>query len=412
MKLVRWTDEECLAVGTKALEYMHHSSDVIQAFKKAQREVLPRSRHRTERALQQARSPSASRSLDRLLAEARQETGAPKLQLSPGNIEPPDAPIKNEPGKVVRWSREELGLMAWAHDKMREQGDTRPMSSVIYDVQRHVLPLSRRRVKTSLHVACSKKDGGRPAMAMLLDQGRAFIKTLPPEQRPGYQPPAPPPEPVAVAAPEQAPQAPPTLLETSPATAPGTQRETRLSDAAKAFGDSVMAAIDVLLGAHETLLLSEMQHRLSRVADDVVSRLGGNIKDLVHQSISAELGGPIAVPAPPVAAPEPLPAPPPPDPPKPKHLTVDIIGLLGAQAETLRKTFNGDTTFNFIDASDREWQPRNAPIIMMTKFVSHRFENICRNAGAKPIRINGGVTAVVSAVDSLRKTAGLAPYHH
>lgn len=379
-KLIRWLPSEQRQVASYALPLMdEHGMQIVDAFMKAQKVALPRVRWHSIEALRRMNYGSASSTMRRIVEEARKNPGhAPAPAPKP---KPPSPTGKT----LTRWTTHENALLARHVKAMQDAGDTRSLALLCFEAQQHVLPPDRHRSKDSLLVT-------RRTLVAAHENGLRNIWTLPPLPAP------------AAPASELTPEPPPAPQESAPAPAPAATQATQappilsrhsgLSDAARAFGDTVMGALDTLLSHHASLIMAEVQSRMGRLADQVAASLTDNIKVIVHGAIEKELG--------PIGPTE--------EPPRPRRLVVDVVGLIGQQVEEVRKSFNGDTDIRFISADHGgTWSPRTENCVLVTKFISHDVQDKVKSWGFKPVFANGGAASVIEAIEGLRKQRGFPP---
>lgn len=389
--LVRWTNEEMATVASYALALMSHDKRLgaVQAFDMSQRSCLPKNRfHGRTTFVQMARKGRIERALDAARATA---STVPLPAVDPKQEHP-------ERGDKVMWTLRERTLVAREVQKLQAAGHQGKLVDLMFQVQSKVLDPTRHRHRHSIYATLH-------ARREYFEEAVRNIWTLPPEE----PEPAPMPEP-AQAPPEPAepPQAPPPA---SAAPIPPVNRQQRLSEAAKVFGETVMGALDVLLATHASLLMQEVHARLETLADEVTSKLGGNIRSLVHTTIERELGPVPDDPARPNWAPAPAPAAPSVEP-TPRKLPIDVVGLTGHPIEEVRRAFNGDCDIRFIDPEHvGGWTPRTHSILAV-RFISHKAEDKCNKHGVKPIRVNGAGLSVIHAIRALRREAGFPDAVH
>jgi hypothetical protein len=396
--VINWRHEERLLVAAHALPLVDDKQmNIYDAFMRAQKKCLHRSRWRERTSLPRSNSPSHGSLLTNALAEVR----AMPPEQRPGYVAPleVDEPIAVQPapapppektyglgGHKVFWTDREKALLA--REIIRAGSENEVLRSgaraVFERAQVAVLPVDRRRPKAALY-------GKKRSLQNVFLEGKQRIWTLPPDEP--ETPEAPPaPEPVEAAAPVEAPTPLPTV--------PGS-----LSEAAKAFGDTMMSALDVLLGSHATMLMAEVQARLNRVASDVSDKLQANILGIVHASIERELGA--IQPPPPAPAPESSHQ----EAPRQK-LVIDVVGLRSDLTHFVREAFNnGDTDLRFIGPEASTWNPRSKHAVVLTKFTGHHVMNKCKEFGIKPTYANGAAASVIEAIGKLRQQHGTGAAH-
>jgi hypothetical protein len=417
---VRWTPSEWQRVAAHSLRHLDKGLQLAQALMKAQVSALPKERRRDEETLRKSAYPSSS-SAAKYIAEAR---ALPKEELEA--IAPPPAPRKppaprvkldegrdySRPGHLIKWTTLEKARVARQVKAWQDAGDQRALSRLIIEAQELVLDADRRRPIGSIHVGAAKKTNDRLMVDGLANQW--LIKD---------EPAAPPPR----AEPEPEPQAQETAQESAApvlATTPPAPERSRLSEAARVFGDTVMSALDVLLRVHTEELLRGVEARVATVAQEiglsVAAQIERGMRDTVHKIVELELGGP-------VASPTPTGETPPPvlggktafefiDPalvePKPARLRVDVVGLVGNNIDEVRRAFNGTTDLRFIDPDQlNAWAPhRGRHVVCAVKWIPHKAKSKLRSVGMKPINVTGSVGTVIHAIEELHRSAGV-PVH-
>lgn len=81
---------------------------------------------------------------------------------------------------------------------------------------------------------------------------------------------------------------------------------------------------------------------------------------------------------------------------------VDVVGLLGSQADVVKRACGNQWSLRFLSAEEVERQPITAPdAIMLRKFVSHSAQERIKKAGAKLHYANGAADSVIAQLNSL-----------
>ena len=190
------------------------------------------------------------------------------------------------PGGVHWTTFEKAQLARYVIERRRDHHDKRVLGALFIAGQEVLFPEDRRRSRDGIYatrVANEKAfEDGKAAMWML-DRGT----------------PAP-----AMPAPAEAVSAPVVPIAAEPATSPPAARESTLSEAAKAFGDTMMTALDALLSKQAEQIMVQVRERIGRVADEVADGLREHVANMVHASLEKELG--------PLPSPSVVPTPPPP----------------------------------------------------------------------------------------------------
>lgn len=136
---------------------------------------------------------------------------------------------------------------------------------------------------------------------------------------------------------------------------------------------------------------------LENLRADVLARmdaLQGGLDSLLHPE-------PLAEPAP--AAPA-TPLPPPPK----KKVRVAVVSLLNSQRALIEREFGSLFDLRIMDSEDQRKGGRLEAVVSsceylvaLTNFITHSTEASARNAGAKLIRVSGGMTALRNALTDL-----------
>jgi hypothetical protein len=421
------------------LPHLDKGVPVYNALVKAQR-VLSKDRHRTEEALRTVAVPSALQ-IPKYVAQARalseEERAALTIVKPPRKLPPPRGPKypadlqRNYTGKF-RWTTKEKALITRMVLWFQEQEVPGTLARLIIEAQELVLPRDRRRSLAGI----KQGDVHAPnSLNMkLIEEGKAnlwLINTIPFEP-PVAQKTTDEPETttdersdgeVLQAAAEKAPDEAPEAL---PAPTPLPTPQRALSEAAKAFADTVMVALDQLLHTHSELLLSKVDTRISTMSQDMGMQIAAMIergmRQTVHQLVEAELG-PVNTPQ---AAPSPsstgeAPAPvasvqaqhePEADTERARMLKVDVVGLVGVSITKVRESFNGTTDLRFIDPDQlNAWAPhKGRHVVCATKWIPHKAKYKLKAVGMQPINVSGGVGTVIHAIEELHRQHGV-PMH-
>jgi hypothetical protein len=434
---VRWIPAEWLKVAVNMLPHLDKGMPVLNALVKAQR-VLPKDRHRTEEALRAVAVPSALQ-VPKYVAQARalseEERAALTIVKPPRKLPPPRGPKypadlqRNYTGKF-RWTTKEKALITRMVLWFQEQEVPGTLARLIIEAQELVLPPERRRSLAGI----KQGDVHAPnSLNMkLIEEGKAnlwLINTIPFNPPVAQETTADEPETtdersdgevLQAAAETQAPEASEALAAPTPSPTP----QRTLSEAAKAFGDTVMLALDQLLATHSDLLLSKVDARISTMSQDMGMQIAAMIergmRQTVHQLVEAELGPvntPQAAPSPSSTGEAPAPvasvqAQHEPEAERARMLKVDVVGLVGLNITKVRESFNGTTDLRFIDPDQlNAWAPhKGRHVVCATKWIPHKAKFKLKAVGMQPINVSGGVGTVIHAIEELHRQHGV-PMH-
>lgn len=318
-----------------------------------------------------------------------------------------------QPMHSVRWKDPELARVARrVAYYQRELQDTRVLSRLIKVAQDIELPPDRRRSPAAI-------DSGLARMRKELIRGFTLAHTLLTDvpfdpSLTAYPEPTPAPGAVfefvdesklqeAAAAPEVA-QAP----EPVSAPTPPPQARAPVTEPIRAFGEVFAQGMSDLIQNMTRQMMSELELRLSamseRLMQNAIDTMARGVTTMVHSALERELGGPVD------SAPQSF------DLPRgatlPDALQLDVVGLIGHQITEVRKQLNGYAdSMRFIDADQvGSWTPRKT-VVINTKFISHAVEGKCRSKGVKPIRVQGGASAMVNAIKELYAQEGITLPH-
>lgn len=415
---IRWTPANWQIVAASAIPYLDKGKSVPQALALAQR-ALPKDRRRSEEEL---KGMPWQQSTKKYIAEARALSPEKRAEIAP----PPPPRAKPAPRKSAdegrnysesgtkRWTTLERAKVARKIKQWRDAGDTRSLSRLIIEAQELVIEPDRRRAITSIQ---SGTTGGKNQQ--LYEEGLKNIWLLKADDEAAAAAAAE----TIVATPETTPEA---AAGTPAAGAPETAQATNappmqvgaLSEAAKAFGETVMGALDKLLAVHTGVVLTEVYAKLSAMAtqtsNEIAAQIESGMRAAVHRMVESELGGPIPlvpdVPAPVAAAaaaavdatPQPEPA--------PRALKVDVVGLHnGAMEQQVRAAFNGNTELRFFDPDSRNgYAPhRGRHCIVVTQRIPHTLKHKIKAAGIEPIYVKSTTGHVIHAIEELHRAVGV-----
>jgi hypothetical protein len=457
-KYIRWTHAEWLKVAVNMLPRLDRGESNLVALANAMRKVVAKNRWQSDQFIAHTCQPKRAQGLlkswlDKARALPEAERNA-LLVLTPAQrfaLENPDAP-KPEPkprksqakpdterliaragsdkGRVykggAKWTTREWALIARMVKWFQTHGVTLALSRLVIEAQELVLDADRRRSLPGIQASIGN---GRLERAIAVGMQNAYLVTDVP-----FNPPHPPGSEPA----EEAAQAPetaqieaisPQSVQTQPEAptrplAAGTLRED-MSAAAQAFGNTVMQALDTLLGHHTQLVLSSMEARLAessaRMAAEVASMVQNGMRRAVADMLAHELGGAVS------EAPQPggITAPAPPIPPKhhnpvppsanrPEQLKVDVVGFeIGEQQTTVEKAFAGEVDLRFIhpDKINVFAPHRGRHVVMMVGRVPHSLGDKFRAAKVEPIYVKRTPGHVIHAIEELQRARGMQSAH-
>jgi hypothetical protein len=399
---MRWDADEYRRVAANALGYLEQGLPLARAFKRAQVLALASRRHRSTEELERLSGQNGNtlqKYVDAMRALKPEELApflvTPKAEPKPasktGRVR---AVTPNPKGTRVDWTTLEKARVARELQQLRAAGDGgRSLSTLVIIAQQTALPRDRWRASTGIHsanyVGALKRDMDEGARNIWMLDEAPPIEATPAPQQPASEP--------------QAPQAAP-------------RASSGLADAARVFAETLQGALGTLLQAQASHLLGQLEAHTANVAQSVAQGIAAHIQQSlqssVHDLIAAELGGPVATPP---AAPAPAAAPEPEatqEAARPKRVKVDIVGLLASQAAEVKKAFNGTTDLLFVETTQaKRWTPRpGAEVVINTKWISHSVEDRCRVGHVKPVRVSGGPSAFIHAIEELHRAQGI-PTH-
>jgi hypothetical protein len=438
---IRWTPSEWQLVAAYAIHHIDKGVPVNRALEKAQRSALPKARHHDEDDIRRMIWRASTK---KYIEEARALPPEKRAEIAPPPP-PRKAPLPRprldegrdydrQPGRLIKWTTLEKARVARQVNQWRAAGDTRPLSRLIIEAQELVIERDRRRPIRSIQVAA--QPGGLNDRMLAEGTANEWLLTDP-QAAAAIQAPATTAAPATTttntaapattAAPaEPSPIAAPQGAEAAHAPTPLPHTPNALSDAARAFGEVVMGALDNLLAVHTETLMREVYARMSaamsaqaeatsrQIAEQTAAMVERGMRETVHRIVEAELGGPVA--PPPVttetpaqqqaAAPAPTPEP---ETPRSKVLRVDVVGLVGNNISEVRSAFNGNTDLRFIDPDQLNgWAPhKGRHVVCATKWIPHKSKDKLRAAGVRPINVTGSVGTVIHAIEELHRAHGM-----
>jgi hypothetical protein len=410
----RWSAEQWRAVTAHAAPLIARGKAPLAAVMIAQRAVLPKHRRRDEESVQHSLAPSGAGA--KYLEEARKLLPEPLPEAPKPERRKPAPRVKldagrnyaRQPGSVIRWTAMEKARVARWIKQQRDAGDTRALSRLIIEAQEVVLDVDRRRPIASIQAGGAAGSEDRDGLnGRMYQEGLTKLWLLPAE--PEVQAPT-----------EETPATPETFQEAAQAEAAPTASPVRregLSEAARAFGETVMDALDKLLAVHTDTLLTAVYAKLSAAAADTSAQIAAQIerglRDTVHKIIEVELGpvGPSTAGEAPAPDPSLVQAPAPEEESPVKRLKVDVVGLhTGSMEQEVRQAINGHADLRFIPPEARGgFAPhKGRHCIVVTQRIPHALKHKIKAAGIEPIYVKSTPGHVIHAIEELHRASGLA----
>lgn len=477
---MRWTPDEWLKVATLALGFLedHGYTKADEALDAAQRAVLPSHRWRESKDIRKQAGDNgvwhdymgrvmAMTHEERLAILAREvKSPEPKHAEVIDETPPPPAPEpvaeakiykrrtkaeralhppgdrsggeycytpreildmvpQDAGGHVVRWTRKEWALLArgvkWVEANRSDL--PRTWQKLLY-AQTFVLDRDRQRPAASISQSAidskRRKAIDEPLALGMSDEWT--IKHIP-FNPPGSEAQAettaePPVEPVTVA-PEAAPAMPlPPIPAPVAIPAPPAQLST-LAEAAKAFGETIMGALDQLLATHSRLMMEQVNARLTASAQEVGTQVAAlietSLRKTVHTIVETELGGPVAAPH------APAPNVPPSTaggvnidavhshqlPRTARRLKVDIVGVNEKILAEIKERMPADIDARLVHGNQiHSYTPsRDRQCILITERIPHAMFNKIKREKIDPIYTKPTAGHVMHAVEELQRAA-------
>lgn len=360
------------------------------AFVAAQR-VLPKARHRARPQLVHARHKGVLANERRRWLE-RLKAGTAKLEVVEQKA-PAASPAKPSymkaalaiPEKVkqmraaygegtsVRWTPDEWALVTRDYDA-RRLTDDQPEVYSLYDAQDAVLPVERRRAIGGL-----QKSWREGRIAESMEEARRNARTLRAEES------------AALGEQSLTPTA-PAVVEPTPIQA--TPAASTTAPTSEAFAAQVAKVMTSAI--HQVLDLHTLH--VKTVLDARLDTLLAAVRAEVHHSLELELG---PVSAPPAASSVFTT----PDSTTPR-LRIDVVGLEGTTRGQVQQRYaNGHGAgldLRFYDGNGSGWDKPAPHAVLVTKFISHRAQNIAKNSGAEMHFANGALGSVIEQIERLR----------
>lgn len=296
---------------------------------------------------------------------------------------------------LVRWNDREHALIA--HEvsallrKDRKVGAVDLVTAVLH-AQHKVLPRERWRPRTGLMQGCYKTGSDR-----LIDRLREAMKT----QTGLHSTPIPP-----------IPTEP--LTSTAPAPTPASEPPIPAANAPAVTGTSAIE--EALVSLVRTVVRQGLPILAQAVAEQAITMLRADllhdIDKAVRQGVHDVVGGPTEPTPPqpqaqsqeqPKAEPTLSVVPPAARPAILEKQRVDVIGLLGAQANVVRSAMGKAFDLRFVASDYAEHQRSVAPIVVLcTKFVNHSAQEKAKSRGAHVLFANGAAQSVIEQLQHLQ----------
>jgi hypothetical protein len=390
-----WTPDDYRAVALKAVPLVDEGRTVRVAFLEAQKEVLPAIKHRVsrdiggkslvgmERFLEEARALLKPRASDRM-AKARAVQAAQGRKTEAEGRKP-----------MVYWTMLEKARVA--REMKNTEGLDFKLSKRVVLAMEAVLPPDRWLSRGSISGACGKSG----SMKRQMEEGAANEWILKKEE-------------AAVAAPtpvDASNEVGAMLARAGEAPDPAPAAPGSLAEASRAFADTMQAAVGALMRATALHTMQTLDAKLDGLVNTITERLHNDLRATVMSTMEAELGGPVRPPLEPKA---------PTEAPAAKvevtagfsRLKVDVLGLPDNEAAAVKRAFNGNTDLRIMTTEHaHHWLPRtDCTVIQNTRIMSHKVSDRLKKHGIKPIRVTGGPSVVIAAIEALHQSAGIAAH--
>ncbi len=381
----RWVPSEWLRVAVFALPLIDKGGTLTkELLDKAQRRALPKARHRdldslkaavwtiAPKYIEQARAMTPEQRAEIAPPPVPRKTPAPRKKLDEGRD-------YSKPGQSVRWTTLEKARVARQVDAFKAAGDKRVLGRLIIEAQELVVEPDRRRPVNSIRQGSTYND-------LMIEEGRANAWLLDEvdEQRKAEAETV---MEIVTARPETA---------AAPAAAlPIDSTPRALSEAAKAFGDTVMSALDKLLAAHAESIFAKFSAMASTTSAQIAARIEQGMRETVHQIVEAELGGPVSAAA--------------------RRLRVDVFGFPNKlDWSRVQSAFNGRTDLRFFNPDDaRRYVPEHGSrVLFLTERIPPAVMNSIEAAGIKPTIVKSSTGEVIEAIKALHEAEGVPLAQH
>lgn len=457
---IRWHGDEWLALAVNMQLRLDKGESNLVALSTAMRKVLPKDRHQHDEYLHKLMQPKwFAKSVAPRLAEAAAlspEERNKLLVLTPAQrfaLENPDAPKperakstgKNkrvpdnerllapagiDKGRVynngTRWTTLEKAKLVRMVEYFQSHGVKSALSRLVIEAQELVMPADRRHnikgIQASVSTGQLERVIAEGKQNLWLLDGIPFDPPKPPRGEPEAAETA---QESQETAQNEAITAEPVQTPPEPTRAPlpgGTLRS-EMSFAAQAFGNTVMQALDTLLGHHTQMVLASIEARLNASAAshaaEVAAMVEAGMRKAVASMLAHELGGPVApavtapAPAAPLSTKTPPPAPHhhhnpvPPSADRAEQLKVDVVGFEdGAQEKLVNSAFTGEVDLRFIhpDKMSSFAPHRGRHVVMMIGRVPHALSEKFRASKVTPIIVRRTPGHVIHAIEELQRS--------
>jgi hypothetical protein len=323
------------------------------------------------------------------IAQVAQEANVEQAEQVAAQAEPETTESGKSPRILVRWDDREHSLIAHEVSALLRKDSKHTNLDLIDAVMRaqaKVLPRERWRPRSGISQACYKN--GR---VKLIERLREGMKTQAGLHVPPVVPTVPEPETVGYAAPAPAPTSEPPVSAAAPAVS-----------GASGIEEAIVALVRKVVREGMPILAQAVaEHAVALLRGDLLS----DIDKTVRKGVTDVVGGPSE--APQAAQPQPAASlsvvPPAAKPQAPEKQRVDIIGLLGAQANVVRSAMGKAFDLRFVTSDFAEHQRSVAPIVVLcTKFVNHSAQEKARSRGAHVLFANGAAQSVIEQLQHLQ----------
>ena len=322
------------------------------------------------------------------VAQVAQEANVEQVAQVDAQAEPETTESGKSPRVLVRWDAREHSIIAHEVSALlrKERNVSMPeLIEAVVRAQSKLLPRERWRPRSGIAQACYKT--GRTKLIDRLREGMKMQVGL-------HVPPVVP----------TAPTVPDAVAAAVPAPAPIPTSEPQQSAAAPVTGASAIE--ETLVSLVRKIVREGLPVLAQAMAEHAVTMLRGDllreIDKTVRQGVTDVVGGPTE-PAPQAAAPTLSVVPPAAVPPTPDKQRVDVIGLLGAQANVVRSAMGKQFDLRFVTSDYAEHQRSVASVVVLcTKFVNHSAQEKAKSRGAHVLFANGAAQSVIEQLQHLQ----------
>lgn len=333
---------------------------------------------------------------------------------------PPYAVVAHS-GHSVKWTDREWALIARSAKWVSEQYPQSRLWEQVFYAQQWTLPADRQRAMGGMRQSVDHGPQHMRLANRIADGLRNVwqvegIPFTPPGSEPAAPAELPTPAPVASPVrPAEAMEAPPSPAPTPQATQAPPVVRSSLAEAAKAFGETMMSALDTLLASHSHALLAQVNERIEASAvamgANVAAMVQAGMARAVHDMMQIELGGTIAPPAAAEVA----------QAPKPEAGGVNIdavhglrkikVDVVGVPHGTMLHEIQRGIDLNAVDVNfvhpDGAFAPhRGRHLIMIQQKIPHSLSNKIKAAKIKPTFVPRATAGhVIHAIEELQRSA-------